>query len=149
MEPGPRLLKAFSDNDAMPTVEGSIDGLNLKEFFLLLSSRCLAHRRCELVRVNGTDMDIEFLKAKARKKKPADSSHQWSGFDIRCPSSRKLWNRAAAIGPPGSPASPVLASGLVAGLVGMFHSRSNQTGKEPEEASARERTVPRCCFFSR
>src|ERR1700730_12861133 len=65
------LLKAVSDNDAVLTVEGSVQGLNLKEFFLLLSSTGLAYRRCELVRVNGNDMDIQFLKGKARKKKAA------------------------------------------------------------------------------
>ena len=58
------LLNAISDTDAMLTVEGSIQGLNLKEFFLLLSSTGLAYRRCELVRVNGTEMDIRFLKGK-------------------------------------------------------------------------------------
>ena len=68
------LLKAVSDNDAVLTVEGSIQGLNLKEFFLLLSSTGLAYRRCELVRVNGTDMDIQFLKAKSRKKKSGGGS---------------------------------------------------------------------------
>ena len=62
-------LKAISDNDALLTLEGSIQGLNLKEFFLLLSSTGLAYRRCELVRVNGTEMDIQFLKGKNRKKK--------------------------------------------------------------------------------
>src|SRR6201985_129701 len=67
------LLQAISDSDAMLTVEGSIQGLNLKEFFLLLSSTGLAYRRCELVRVNGADMDIQFLKAKSRKKKLAGS----------------------------------------------------------------------------
>jgi hypothetical protein len=69
------LLKAVSDNDAVLTVEGSVQGLNLKEFFLLLSSTGLAYRRCELVRVNGTDMDIQFLKAKSRKKKTGASAH--------------------------------------------------------------------------
>ena len=69
------LLNAISDNDAILTVEGSIQGLNLKEFFLLLSSTGLAYRRCELVRVNGTDMDIQFLKSKGRKKKAAAHSH--------------------------------------------------------------------------
>ena len=69
------LLNAISDNDAALTVEGSIQGLNLKEFFLLLSSTGLAYRRCELVRVNGTEMDIQFLKAKARKKKAGGSPH--------------------------------------------------------------------------
>jgi hypothetical protein len=68
------LLNAISDNDAVLTVDGSIQGLNLKEFFLLLSSTGLAYRRCELVRVNGSEMDIQFLKAKARSKKKAAGS---------------------------------------------------------------------------
>src|SRR5712691_3598145 len=63
------LLNAISDTDAMLTVEGSIQGLNLKEFFLLLSSTGLAYRRCELVRVNGTEMDIHFLRGKHAKKR--------------------------------------------------------------------------------
>jgi hypothetical protein len=67
------VLNAISDNDALLTVEGSIQGLNLKEFFLLLSSTGLAYRRCELVRVNGTEIDVQFLKGK-NKKKPADGS---------------------------------------------------------------------------
>src|ERR1022692_1876529 len=57
-------LNAISYNDAKLTVEGSIQGLNLKEFFLLLSSTGLAYRRCELVRINGTEIDIQFLKGK-------------------------------------------------------------------------------------
>jgi hypothetical protein len=69
------LLQAVSGNDAVLTVEGSIQGLNLQEFFLLLSSTGLAYRRCELVRVNGADMDIQFLKTKGRKKKSGGSSH--------------------------------------------------------------------------
>jgi hypothetical protein len=63
------LLNAISDNDAMLTVEGSIQGLNLKEFFLLLSSTGLAYRRCELVRVNGAEIDVSFLKGKNKKKR--------------------------------------------------------------------------------
>jgi len=63
------VLNAISDNDAELTVEGSIQGLNLKEFFLLLSSTGLAYRRCELVRVNGTEMDISFLKGRPGKKR--------------------------------------------------------------------------------
>jgi hypothetical protein len=59
----------------MLTVEGSIQGLNLKEFFLLLSSTGLAYRRCELVRVNGTEMDIHFLRGKHAKKRPGASSN--------------------------------------------------------------------------
>jgi len=68
------VLNAISDADATLTVEGSIQGLNLKEFFLLLSSTGLAYRRCELVRVNGTDMDVQFLKGKNGKKRPRATS---------------------------------------------------------------------------
>src|SRR5471032_16627 len=64
------LLNAISDHDAIMTVAGSIQGLNLKEFFLLLSSTGLAYRRCELVRVNGTEIDVQFLKARKKKKRP-------------------------------------------------------------------------------
>src|SRR5881409_4358883 len=67
-------LNAISDNDAILTVEGSIQGLNLKEFFLLLSSTGLAYRRCELVRVNGTQMDVQFLKGKHAKKRSGAAS---------------------------------------------------------------------------
>jgi len=70
------LLNAISDTDATLTVEGSIQGLHLKEFFLLLSSTGLAYRRCELVRVNGTDMDVQFLKGKHAKKRPGAASRE-------------------------------------------------------------------------
>ena len=69
------LLRAISDADATLTVEGSIQGLNLKEFFLLLSSTGLAYRRCELIRVNGTEMDVAFLKGKNGKKRPGGASN--------------------------------------------------------------------------
>ena len=62
-------LKAISDNDALLTLEGSIQGLNLKEFFLLLSSTGLAYRRCELSWVNGDQIGVNFLKQNDRKKK--------------------------------------------------------------------------------
>src|SRR3569833_514273 len=64
-------LNAISENDAALNVEGSIQGLNLKEFFLLLSSTGLAYRRCELVRVNGTEMDIQFFRGKPVRKRLA------------------------------------------------------------------------------
>jgi hypothetical protein len=64
------VLNAISENDAALNVEGSIQGLNLKEFFLLLSSTGLAYRRCELVRVNGTEMDIQFIRGKPARKRP-------------------------------------------------------------------------------
>src|SRR5258705_12067256 len=63
-------LNAISDTDAELTVEGSIQGLNLKEFFLLLSSTGLAYRRFELVRVNVTESDIRFLTRTHANKQP-------------------------------------------------------------------------------
>ena len=67
------LLNAISDSDAILTVEGSIQGLNLKEFFLLLSSTGLAYRQCELVRVNGTEIDVGFLKCRNKKRRSGAS----------------------------------------------------------------------------
>ena len=69
-------LNAISDSDAVLTLEGSIQGLNLKEFFLLLSSTGLAFGRCELVRVNGAEMDIQFLKGKNKKRRAGGPSGQ-------------------------------------------------------------------------
>jgi hypothetical protein len=56
-----------SQTGARLEIEGTLEGLDLKEFFLLLSSTGLAYRRCRLVRVDGEQIGIEFL---AREKKP-------------------------------------------------------------------------------
>ena len=42
------MMEDVSETGAKLTVEGSVEGLHLKEFFLLLSSTGLAYRRCEL-----------------------------------------------------------------------------------------------------
>jgi hypothetical protein len=70
------MLNAISDTDAILTVDGSIQGLNLTEFFLLLSSTGLAYRRCELLRVNGAEIDVQFLQVKQSKKKDAKSPQE-------------------------------------------------------------------------
>ncbi len=67
------VLTAVSTNDAQLTLESSIEGLNLKEFFLLLSSTGLAYRRCELVKVNGAQIDIRFVSTKSNTKKKSSS----------------------------------------------------------------------------
>jgi len=67
------VLTAVSSNDAQLTLESSIEGLNLKEFFLLLSSTGLAYRRCELVKVNGAQIDIRFVSTKGTTKKKSSS----------------------------------------------------------------------------
>lgn len=58
-----------SETGARLTVGGSVEGLNLKEFFLLLSSTGLAYRRCELAWVNGEQLGVYFLKHNDRKRR--------------------------------------------------------------------------------
>jgi PilZ domain len=65
-----RMVDA-SQNGARLIVDGSIEGLDLKEFFLLLSSTGLAFRRCRMLRVAGEQIRVEFLvpdKAASKKK---------------------------------------------------------------------------------
>ncbi len=50
-----------SQTGARLRIEGSLRGLDLKEFFLLLSATGLAFRRCQLVRVAGNHIGIKFL----------------------------------------------------------------------------------------
>jgi hypothetical protein len=64
------VMEDVSETGARLTVDGSVEGLNLKEFFLLLSSTGLAYRRCELAWVNGDQVGATFLK-QTEKKKPA------------------------------------------------------------------------------
>jgi hypothetical protein len=64
-------MEDISETGAKLTVEGSVEGLHLKEFFLLLSSTGLAYRRCELAWVNGDQIGVNFLKPADKKKKPA------------------------------------------------------------------------------
>ena len=68
-------LLDVSSTGARLEIEGTTEVLRAKEFFLVLSSTGLAYRRCELVRVNGAEMDIQFLKAKPGKKKSGASNH--------------------------------------------------------------------------
>jgi hypothetical protein len=68
------VLTSVSATEAELTLEGSIEGLHLNEFFLLLSSTGLAYRRCELVRVNGADIDVRFLNTKGKGKSKKSSS---------------------------------------------------------------------------
>ena len=58
-----------SQTGARLLVEGSFEGLDLREFFLLLSSTGVAFRRCQMVRVAGEEIGVKFLaRDKAEKK---------------------------------------------------------------------------------
>ena len=58
----PCTMEDVSDTGAKLTVEGSIKGLPLKEFFLVLSTMGKAYRRCQLAWVNGDQIGVFFLK---------------------------------------------------------------------------------------
>lgn len=62
------LLLDVSSSGARLDVDGTLDVLQAKEFFLLLSSTGLAFRRCELIRVEGSQVGVRFIEA--RKKGP-------------------------------------------------------------------------------
>jgi hypothetical protein len=63
-------LVDVSVSGAKLIVSGSIEGLNLKEFFLLLTPTGVTFRRCELARVNGNEIGVRFVK-KSEVRKPA------------------------------------------------------------------------------
>jgi hypothetical protein len=74
-------LNDVSRTGARLTVNGSIQGLDLKEFFLLLSSTGLAYRRCRMVRLAGDQIGVEFLKPTIEKSRKAaiEKYHQKLG----------------------------------------------------------------------
>jgi hypothetical protein len=63
------MMEDISETGAKLAVEGSVEGLQLKEFFLLLSSTGLAYRRCELAWVNGDQIGVNFLKTGEKNKR--------------------------------------------------------------------------------
>jgi hypothetical protein len=69
------LMVDVSQTGARLLIESSLEGLDLKEFFLLLSSTGLAYRRCQLVRVDGNQIGIEFLARGKSAKKARQRSH--------------------------------------------------------------------------
>jgi hypothetical protein len=73
------VLLDVSDTGARLAVEGPVNVLQAREFFLLLSSTGLAFRRCELVWIDGEQAGVRFI-AKSPKKKarsaPARTAEQ-------------------------------------------------------------------------
>ena len=61
-------MRDVSDSGVKLLVQGSIEGLHLKEFFLVLSSTGLAYRRCALSWVNGDLIGAKFMKPMAKTK---------------------------------------------------------------------------------
>lgn len=65
----PCTMLDASDTGARLSIEGSIQGLALTEFFLVLSTVGKAYRRCELAWVNGNEAGVHFIKSAGKKKK--------------------------------------------------------------------------------
>ena len=65
------VLLDVSETGAKLEVEGTIDVLKAKEFLLLLSSTGLAFRRCELIRVDGSEVGVKFVADRKKKGRPA------------------------------------------------------------------------------
>ena len=61
-------MKDVSATGVLLTVKDPIAGLDIREFFLLLSSTGLAYRRCQMVRLNGNQIAARFLKPEIKKK---------------------------------------------------------------------------------
>ncbi|MDI4236609.1 PilZ domain-containing protein [Bradyrhizobium sp. 31Argb] len=61
------VLLDVSQTGAKLEVEGALDVLRAQEFFLILSSRGLAFRRCELVRVDGMQIGVKFVAERKKK----------------------------------------------------------------------------------
>jgi hypothetical protein len=90
-------LEDASNTGARLTIEGSVEGLQLREFFLLLSSTGLAYRRCELAWVNGDKVGVYFLKPGGQEKAaanklngpaPKNRNSRWLAFAAKMHSSR-------------------------------------------------------------
>ena len=65
----PCTMQDVSETGARLSVGGSIEGLPLKEFFLVLSTVGKTYRRCQLAWVNGDQVGVRFIKASDIKKK--------------------------------------------------------------------------------
>jgi PilZ domain len=66
------ILLDISKTGAKLEVEGPVNVLQAKEFFLVLSSTGLAFRRCELIWIDGAQIGIHFIAKDSRKAKPAN-----------------------------------------------------------------------------
>jgi len=62
------IMEDVSNTGAKLTVEGSIEGLKLTEFFLVLSLTGLAYRRCGLAWINGDQLGVSFMRQTGKSK---------------------------------------------------------------------------------
>lgn len=65
------LMDDVSDGGARLKIKESVEGLNLKEFILLLSANGQAFRRCELSWVKDDEIAVRFVKFDPRRRAPS------------------------------------------------------------------------------
>jgi hypothetical protein len=70
------FLLDVSATGAKLEIEGSVEVLRAREFFLVLSSTGLAFRRCELVWIDGNQAGVRFVRAKPGKEKQRSENSQ-------------------------------------------------------------------------
>jgi hypothetical protein len=51
-----------SDTGAKLSIHGPVEGIDTREFFLVLTPGGTAHRRCERIWLNGDEIGVRFLK---------------------------------------------------------------------------------------
>ena len=69
----PCVIHDISQTGARLTIKGSIENLNVTEFFLILSPTASVYRRCHLVRAMGEQIGVVF------QKQPGASSFAQTG----------------------------------------------------------------------
>ncbi len=69
-------LLDISDTSAKLAVEGAVNVLQAREFFLLLSSTGLAFRKCELVWIDGEQAGVRFIEKGPKKKAKSANSRK-------------------------------------------------------------------------
>jgi hypothetical protein len=67
----PCVMLDVAAGGAKLLVADSIEGISLKEFFLVLSTTGRAFRRCELAWINGDQLGVRFLEVRSKPKKAA------------------------------------------------------------------------------
>jgi|HubBroStandDraft_2_1064218.scaffolds.fasta_scaffold409501_1 hypothetical protein len=67
-----------SEIGAKLTIQGTVNGIDTKEFFLVLSTTGNAHRRCERIWLNGDEIGVRFLRDRPVTRPPR---RQWAHVD--------------------------------------------------------------------
>ncbi|OSI33704.1 PilZ domain-containing protein [Bradyrhizobium canariense] len=64
------ILIDVSETGARLRIDGSTDVLKTREFFLLLSTTGLSYRRCELIRLDGSEIGVQFVTSRTIRSGP-------------------------------------------------------------------------------